>query len=383
MAPFIASGFIAPIGLLIGPLASTLGIKITEAASLFSFFTAGIFLGYFVSFVVFDFVRIKLIFIVGNLTFLVAVLAMYAAADVYLIGVALAISGFMCSVLTVAAGTVIGRLFSGEKRQAVLVMQDVMFNGAGLLFTSAASYLLVRGYGWSATYLTAAVLALVVAGVASTNSTDAQTASNYSDTESPTEWNTGIILVGVSILLFITAKIVIFVWAPQFIEQSFGVGPERSGQIMQNIFAAALIGAVIGSYVASKVAIQHLITALLLVGLYSVWRIQDASDIETVLFAGYLYGISVSATFNAYVALGLSFVGSPTHRNVAYLLLAGGTGAAIAPYVSSKVVEYTGSVSSSMTLSLGILITVLATLLILGLLKQSLQQHRPAETVQS
>ena len=374
MAPFIASGFIAPIGLLIGPLAETLGIEITRAASLFSFFTAGIFVGYFASFFVFDFLRMKSIFVAGNVAFAVTVYAMHSASDVYLISLALFASGFMCSVLTVAAGTIIGQLFSGKTRQAMLVLQDVMFNGAGIIFTAAASYLLVRGHGWTGAYVIAAILASAVAGLASTVSATSQEASDDRSNES-TEWNMGIVLVGVSLLLFMTAKLVILVWAPQFVEQSFGVGPETSGRIIQNIFVAALVGAVVGSYIASRIAIQYLITALLVVGLYSVWRMGNATELNTVLFAGYLYGISVSATFNAYVALGLSFVGAPNHRNVAYLLMAGGTGAAIGPYASARVVDSTGSVSSVMTLTIGILSAVLLSLLVVGMLKRT-QENR-------
>ena len=56
---------------------------------------------------------------------------------------------------------------------------------------------------------------------------------------------------------------------------------------------------------------------------------------------------------------------TPTHKNVAYLLLAGGTGSAIAPWFSSQVVEITGDVRDALLACLAIQGVVLVTVLLL------------------
>jgi len=65
------------------------------------------------------------------------------------------------------------------------------------------------------------------------------------------------------------------------------------------------------------------------------------------------------------MAFGLSFVKTPTHKNVAYILLAGGVGSAIAPWFSSQVVETTGAVRDALLACLAIQIVVLTSVLLL------------------
>lgn len=80
-----------------------------------------------------------------------------------------------------------------------------------------------------------------------------------------------------------------------------------------------------------------------------------------MIFA-FVYGISVSATFNAYVAFALTFVAVPTHRNIAYLLLMSALGSSGAPYFSSLAVEMSGDIGSALTFCFLVLLAVIATL---------------------
>ena len=101
----------------------------------------------------------------------------------------------------------------------------------------------------------------------------------------------------------------------------------------------------------------------------------SAQDVPTVMLTGYLVGASIGATFNGYTAFGLSFVATPNHKNVAYLLLAGGVGAAIAPWFSSQIVEITGKVRDALLVCLAIQGIVLVSVLLLTLYNRCHQHH--------
>ena len=73
--------------------------------------------------------------------------------------------------------------------------------------------------------------------------------------------------------------------------------------------------------------------------LLSVFALTVVSSTSIVLLLAYGYGFSVSATYNSYVAFGLSFVEQPSHKNVVYLQLMSGLGSTFAPFISSLIVD--------------------------------------------
>ena len=239
-----------------------------------------------------------------------------------------------------------------------------MFNGGGIMFTALTTWFLAANYHWATTYAVVAVFALLIASIAATTTVQ-EVKDNDEESRIQTSWNPGILAVGGSILLFLTAKISIFIWAPQFAEQAFGASILQSGRLLTNIFVGAFCGSLIGTYVVSRMRIEYFLITMLSLGATGLWLMISASGLEAVLLAGYLVGASVGATFNGYTAFGLSFVATPTHKNVAYLLLAGGIGSAIAPWFSSQVVETTGEVRDALLCCLAIQGVVLVSVLLL------------------
>lgn len=366
LTQIVIAGFVAPMGLLSEPMARQNGIAIPVAAAQFSYLTGGVFLGYILSFSIFDLFRIKTVYcaVYGGLCAIT--LLLHGTGNLLVQSIALVLIGIFSSIAVVTAGTIISRGWRGKPRQTLLVLQDVMFNGGGIGFTLIATFYIAQNLRWTTTYATAAAIALAAAILAAITTLDSRPSQRTADEDKRTEWNPGVILVGISVLLFMTAKISVFLWAPQFVEQTLNVSAAESGQLMKNIFTAALLGSILGTYVASRIAIQYLLTGLLSMGLLSLWSMTQNTSLETVLLLGYCYGASVSATFNSYTAFGLSFVATPTHKNVSYLLLCGGIGSTLAPYVSSKVVGWSGSVYSAMMLCVGLMAIVLVSIPLLA-----------------
>ena len=90
-----------------------------------------------------------------------------------------------------------------------------------------------------------------------------------------------------------------------------------------------------GTYIVSRIRIEYFLITMLIVGATSLGSMLSSPDLQLVLTLGYFLGASIGATFNGYTSFGLSFVVNPTHKNVAYLLIAGGIGSALAPWFSS------------------------------------------------
>lgn len=363
-ASFIISGILNPIGQISGPVAEAFDIPVTVAVARFGYFTVGVFVGYILSFYVFEIIKLKTIVIIGYSSLFATIAALYLLNSSLVLTISLFVIGVLTSIQVCGASTLVSWIWTDKPRQTMLIAQDAMFNGGGIVFTAMTTWFLANQYHWASTYVVVAVLALMIGAIAAT--TDIREKHEPgSDAKIETSWNVGILAVGGSVLLFMLAKISIFIWAPQYATQVFDASIEQSGRLMTNIFAGAFTASLLGTYIVSRVRIEYFLIAVLAIGATGVWWMLSASDLKTVLLTGYIVGASVGATFNGYMAFGLSFVEAPTHRNVAYVLLAGGVGSAAAPWFSSTVVETTGAVGDALTACLVIQGIVLISVLLL------------------
>jgi len=364
LATLIMAGFVTTIGLLTEPAANHFGVPITEVASQFSWLAGGVFVGGIVAFFIYDHGSIKTVITWSYLIALVSILLLHFYSSYWLVPVLLAVIGTLMAVVGCGGVTVITQQWLGRRRQSIMVAQDAMFNGGGIMFSAFATWFVVNHFGWSSVYLIVTVLMGIVVLLAVTSDfTPVVEVEEDGLGGGVGSWNTGIILVGFSLLLFMTAKIAIFVWAPQFIQQNFGTGPEAGGQFMANVFLAAFVGSIFGTWAATRFEVKYLLYTFVLISLVSVFAMTAVNSTTVVLLLGYGYGISVSATYNSYVAFGLSFMEQPSHKNVVYLQLMSGLGSTIAPFVSSKIVEWTGETSSAIFFCAVMLAIVAVTLI--------------------
>ena len=343
IASFVMSGFLNPIGLISEPVSQSLGIPITEAVARFGYFTVGVFFGYLVSFFVFDFIRLRLVVIFGYGLLMLAVGGLFLFENDAAMKFFLFVIGMLASVQVCGASTLVSSLWRDKPRQTMLIGQDAAFNGGGILFTSLTTWFIASGFHWGATYTLVAIITLIIALIASV--TDFKSKSSvYNDLTGRTEWNPRILAVGGSVMLFMLSKISIFIWAPLYVEQAFDAGIVQAGRILTNIFIGAFFGSLLGTYIVSRIRIEYFLITMLIVGATSLGSMLFSPDLQLVFTLGYFLGASIGATFNGYTSFGLSFVVNPTHKNVAYLLIAGGIGSALAPWFSSEIVKYGGEI---------------------------------------
>lgn len=367
LATFLISGVVGTLGLVVPDAAARFGVTAPEMATTFGWFTYGVFSGNVISFWLFDRLPIRLGLLGGYLVCALSLFGIHALGGATLLPAVLALFGLAIAITICAAGTLITRLWDGRQRQTALVAQDAMFNGGGLLFSQLATAIIVRGLGFSWLYVALAVLAIGACLLTFLSDFDSEeTVVEQDDQALVTEWNLPFIIVGFSLLLFMMAKIMLFIWAPQLVEERFAtVG--AGGAFMSNIFAAAFVGSLAGTWLASRIAVRIIVYSLVLLSAASVWALTQIDSAALLMPLAFAYGFSVSATFNAYCAHALSLVAVPTHRNIAFLLFMSGLGSAFAPAVSSYAVTHwdrieAGVQCSLVTLALVIVLLVLSAL---------------------
>lgn len=359
---FIMSGFASQIGVLVGPIAESQDVDVAAVAGQFTYLTGGIFVGLILSFVIFDYVSIRAVLLGSYSLILVFLAGLYFWNDALILSVFLAVVGTILGITMCAGGAVVAQAFFDKKRQAILVTQDATYNLAGAIVPVTTSFFIASGLSWTWGYLSIGFFILIVILLVSVSRFDFE-APEAQVQNVAVEWNAGIFLAGVCLFLFMLAQITLIIWLPQFAEQQFAVASDRSGELITNLYSAALVSALVAVYVAHKVNIIYVLYVLVSLGLICSILITQVGNGEDLFGIAILLGISVSATFNSLVAYGLLFVASPKHKNVTFLIFASGLGTAVAPLISSELVTQFSSTRAAIVLCVvlysGILIVLL------------------------
>ena len=201
LAAFVISGFLAPYGLLVGPIANAFATEVGVIGSLFSFFTGGIFVGYIVAFYIFDRVSVKTIIVISYGVVAITVSGIFLAPAIGMLSTALAVIGFSCSLVVCGSATLISQIWHDKQRQSALVAQDAAFNGGGIFFTAVTAQLIAKDFSWQISYAPPALFALMALVLAAF--TRLRIAGQAEQEEKKTtEWNVGIVSVGVAVMIF-------------------------------------------------------------------------------------------------------------------------------------------------------------------------------------
>ena len=162
LAYFVMSGMLAPIGIISGPMSELFDRSITDVTAQFSWLTVGNLCGAALALVIFDFLRVRTVFLFVYILIVASLLSLLVSSDLTLIGVALGVVG-VCSGLGLAsAALVISRIYEAERRASVLVMTDASFSVAGFSCAAIATALVAAGLHWASTYQFVALVAAVV-----------------------------------------------------------------------------------------------------------------------------------------------------------------------------------------------------------------------------
>ena len=149
-------------GLIIPSAATYYSVEITTMATQFTWFTGAVFVGYLLSFVVFDRFTIKSVLIVAYGSCISAALLIHFIKSYTLLALWLVIFGLGISIASCGSSTLITQLWQDKARQTILVSQDAFFNGGGVIFSLIASWFIANSFQFSSTYLLVGFITLLV-----------------------------------------------------------------------------------------------------------------------------------------------------------------------------------------------------------------------------
>lgn len=275
-----------------------------------------------------------------SLVVVLSTLGILIIESYFILPILLGMIGFMIGISTCIAGIIIGKLWDGKKRESFFIGLDASYNLGGILFPFATTFILLRHMSWGLCLLFVVVFVVVIIYLAFTSSFNIENQSRKtSNYEEKIEWNSGIIIAGISLFLVIHGKYSIILWLPQFAQTTLSLGAEESGKIISAVFSTALLGCVAGMYIVTKIRVIYFMCAAIMIGFLSGLLFVHADSYDSILIIAMVFGFAVSVLYNVFVVFGLNFVSKPSHKHISYIIFSSGIAATIAPYASSVFVE--------------------------------------------
>lgn len=341
---FVMSAVISPLGLVSGPIAEHFNISVTTATAAFTYLTSGVFAGTLIAVFIFDYVKLKHVVIGGTLLICLSIYAMYALDRFSVFATSLALLGISCGIEISAAAVVIAKIYDEKLRASMLLLTDSFYSMAGVISTALAGVLLARNFHWSSAYLLAFFVSLLVAVIAisakypATRSQD----SGPNDQSDIRSLPVGVHIVGMAMLIYLVGFVSIYSWVPNYAQASMALSAEASSEIVSRFFLGLFVGQLIMFILVLKFALRTLITiyaALASLLTISLWSVSTASYLELAML---VLGLVTGGLFKTILTFGTTLVRDPSPKMVSYLIFYAGLGTAIAPYLSSLIVEHRG-----------------------------------------
>ena len=341
MAYFVMSAVISPLGIVTAPIARHYGVSITTATADFTYLTAGILIGTLISLFIFDLVRIKNIIMVFSSLTCVSLGAMYMV-DLYLLfPLWLFLIGLACGVNLTAAIIVITNAYAASLRASMMLLTDSFYSMAGVLSTFLAGKFIASQLHWSSAYLLAFSTALLIVLVVAFSNypTTTKRPAPHGAGNANSHWPVEIYLLGGAILIYLAGFVTIYSWIPNYTQQQFNLSADAAGNLVSRLFTGMFIGQLIMFWLVLKftptrvIFISGIIATLLTI---TLWTVDTASQLNASMF---ILGLVTGGLLKLIIAFGTMLVEEPSPRMISFLIFNSALGTAIAPAVSSFIVD--------------------------------------------
>jgi TsgA-like MFS transporter len=342
LAYFVMSAIISPLGIISGPVAQHFDISLTAANASFSYLTSGVFVGTLIAVFIFDFIRLRQIVIGGAAIICLSIFAIYALDSFAAYSVCLGLIGASCGVELSAAAVVIAKIYDEKLRASMLLLTDSFYSMAGVISTSLAGMLLARQFHWSSAYLLAFVVSLGIAAIAllSRYPITGKLVSEPAEEKGSTQWPASVHVVGFSMLIYLVGFVTIYSWVPNYAQHSLGLSVEASSEVVSRLFLGMFIGQLIMFFLVLKFPVRTLIVILAIMATIltvSLWSVGTVLHLQLAMLG---LGLATGGLFKTVLSYGTTAVSKPSPKMVSYLIFHAGLGTAVAPLVSSYVVDH-------------------------------------------
>ena len=341
LAYFVMSAIISPLGVISGPVAEHFDISLTAANASFTYLTSGVFFGTLIAVFIFDFIKLRRIVIGGVAIICLSIYAIYALDSFAVFSVCLGLIGASCGVELSAAAVVITKIYDEKLRASMLLLTDSFYSMAGVISTTLAGMLLARQFHWSSAYLLAFVVSLGIAVIAvvSRYPVTGKLVSELAEEKAGTYWPASVHVIGLSMLIYLVGFVTIYSWVPNYAQHTLGLSVEASSEVVSRMFLGMFIGQLIMFFLVLKFPLRTLIVSYALMATIltaSLWSVGTALHLQLAMLG---LGLATGGLFKTVLSYGTTAVSKPSPKMVSYLIFYAGLGTAVAPFVSSRVVD--------------------------------------------
>ncbi|MGI9220534.1 MAG: MFS transporter TsgA [Woeseiaceae bacterium] len=340
LAYFVMSGMLAPIGIISGPMSELFGQSITDVTAQFSWLTVGNLCGAALALVIFDFLRVRTVFLFVYVLIVASLLSLLVSTDLTLIGVALGVVG-VCSGLGLAsAALVISRVYEAERRASVLVMTDASFSVAGFSCAAIATALVAAGLHWASTYQFVALVAAVVVVLVLVSELPSTKPEASTSTESE-PWPVTVWLCIGALFLYTLGQYSMLWWLPNYAETRLGATVDQAGRLVTLFWLGLFVAQLAVAWLVLRLGVRRLV---LISGistcLFSIplWLI---GDLQVLSVFAFLWGVGNFSLLKVVLSYATQMLRIPSPRLVSSLLLGATLGTAASPWVTSSIVVAT------------------------------------------
>jgi len=339
LAYFVMSAVISPLGVVSTPIATFYDVSITTATAAFTYLTTGVLVGTAVAIFIFDYLRLQTVIVAGVAFIVGSIYAIYVLEYFFVFALGLAVIGICCGVELSAAAVVISKSYGEKLRASMLLLTDSFYSIAGVLSTGIAGYFVARNYHWSSAYSVAAIASIAIAGLAIFSKYPNTKVDRREDSQSQSEWSLNVHLVGVAMLVYLIGFVSIYSWVPNYAQEAFGASIEAGSLAVSRFFLGMIIGQLVMFFLVLKYPLRILIVIYAILATALTSALWLAGSIEQLQNAMLALGLATGGLFKTVLTFGTTLVKDPSPKMVSYLIFHSGFGTAIAPYVSSVIVE--------------------------------------------
>lgn len=341
------SGMLAPIGIVLPPLAEHLGLPVERVAPVFSWLTLGILAGSALSLVVFDLLSVRRWLLIVYAAIVVALLLLRFAESPLILRASLGLVGAGCGVGLAAAASTITALYREDRRASMLVITDSSFSIAGIVVSSLAVTLVAAQLHWSAVYLAVALIAaLVVVLVASVPEPDSTAGAAASSAPAPgvdEGWPLAVWLSLAALFLYTLGQYSLLWWLPTYLETELGAARDEAGSIVARFWTGMLIAQLFVAWWVLRIGARRLVLLSVsgaFLGTLPLWQV---TNLDLLPWLAALWGLANLGLLKVVIAFATLAVPRPSPRLVAALLFGATSGTAISPAVTAVVAGVSGA----------------------------------------
>ena len=337
---FVMSAMLAPIGILSGPMAEHFGQPVTEVTRQFSWLTGGILVGAVIALFIFDFIRLKPLFLLlyGVMGSCLIGFAVIDSLDLtrFLLGAV----GTGCGIGLAAAAVTISHSYEEEVRASMLVITDGFFSVAGFITAWLATWLVGQAFGWSTTYQLLALVPLTILLLSLVSEFPATTHEDLNEAHVES-WTLPVWLCVCALFLYTLGQNAMLFWLPGYAQSELGAAADAAGGLVGRYWLGMFFAQLFVAWWVLRIGVRRLVgIATTLACLLSIplWTVRD---VDLLTWLALAWGFGNLALLKAVLSLATTLVKIPSPRLVSLLLLGATTGTAVSPVVTSQIVEWT------------------------------------------